>query len=268
MARALDTVALAREKFPGAPVSLDALGRRVMVAWNQSDEALVAVRRAMPILRAAEAVEIAVVDPSPYSPEGSDPGGKLCQMLTRHGVKAEIAVLAKTLPTVTEVLTRRAAETGIYDIQGGGAKRRVPHFDDLLFLGASISRYPLEGYREKCDTSVVLGTRFAKKPIELKIPITIAGMSFGALSGPAKEALGRGASEVVLVARASDEGFVSMVCGAGILSPTVGALMVYVPGARRRILPLCKVYVPFVPSAAVTTMSCLPLTPLNSMVTA
>lgn len=89
---------------------------------------------------------------------------------------------------------RRAAATGIYDIRGGGAKRRVPHFDDLLFLGASVSRYPLEGYREKCDTKVVLGTRFAKKPIVLDIPITIAGMSFGALSGPAKEALGRGAS--------------------------------------------------------------------------
>ena len=57
-----------------------------------------------------------------------------------------------------------------------------------------MSRYPLEGYREKCSTNVTLGTRFAKKPIQLKIPITIAGMSFGALSGPAKEALGRGAS--------------------------------------------------------------------------
>ncbi|AVW92564.1 MULTISPECIES: FMN-binding glutamate synthase family protein [Roseobacteraceae] len=89
---------------------------------------------------------------------------------------------------------RRAAATGIYDIRGGGAKRRVPHFDDLLFMGASMSRYPLEGYREKCDTSVTLGTRFAKKPIELKIPVTIAGMSFGSLSGPAKEALGRGAT--------------------------------------------------------------------------
>ncbi|MFK7764735.1 MAG: FMN-binding glutamate synthase family protein [Roseobacter sp.] len=89
---------------------------------------------------------------------------------------------------------RRAAATGIYDIRGGGAKRKLPHFDDLLFLGASMSRYPLEGYREKCDTSVTLGTRFAKNPIELDIPITIAGMSFGALSGPAKEALGRGAT--------------------------------------------------------------------------
>ena len=89
---------------------------------------------------------------------------------------------------------RRAAATGIYDIRGAGAKRKVPHFDDLLFLGASISRYPLEGYRERCGTDVVLGQRFATKPIELKIPITIAGMSFGSLSANAKEALGRGAS--------------------------------------------------------------------------
>ena len=89
---------------------------------------------------------------------------------------------------------RRAAATGIYDIRGGGAKRAVPHFDDLLFLGASVSRYPLEGYRETCDTSVTLGTRYAQNPIQLDIPITIAGMSFGALSGPAKEALGRGAT--------------------------------------------------------------------------
>ncbi|EJL30864.1 FMN-binding glutamate synthase family protein [Novosphingobium sp. AP12] len=94
--------------------------------------------------------------------------------------------------TLAEI--RRAAATGIYDIRGGGTKRKLPHFDDLLFLGASVSRYPLEGYREKCATDVWLGTRFAKKPIHLKIPVTIAGMSFGALSGQAKEALGRGAS--------------------------------------------------------------------------
>ena len=96
--------------------------------------------------------------------------------------------------TIAEI--QRAAREGIYDIRGFGAKRRLPHFDDLLFLGASVSRYPLEGYRERCGTDVVLGARHAKKPLHLKIPITIAGMSFGALSGPAKEALGRGASEV------------------------------------------------------------------------
>jgi glutamate synthase domain-containing protein 2 len=97
-------------------------------------------------------------------------------------------------PVIREI--QRAATTGIYDIRGFGAKRAVPTFDDLLFLGASMSRYPLEGYREKCDTSVTLGTRFANKPITISTPITIAGMSFGALSAQAKEALGRGASEV------------------------------------------------------------------------
>ena len=95
--------------------------------------------------------------------------------------------------TIAEI--QRAAREGIYDIRGFGAKRWLPHFDDLLVLGASISRYPLEGYRERCDTNVTLGTRYASKPLELRIPITIAGMSFGALSAPAKEALGRGATE-------------------------------------------------------------------------
>ncbi len=101
---------------------------------------------------------------------------------------------SSTFPRHVIAEIQRAAAEGIYDIRGGGAKRRVPCFDDLLFLGASMSRYPLEGYRERCETSVTLGTRFAKKPIQLKIPISIAGMSFGALSAQAKEALGRGAS--------------------------------------------------------------------------
>ena len=67
-----------------------------------------------------------------------------------------------TFDEYTNSEIRRAASTGIYDIRGGGSKRRLPHFDDLLFLGASMSRYPLEGYREKCTTNVTLGTRYAK----------------------------------------------------------------------------------------------------------
>ena len=100
----------------------------------------------------------------------------------------------KTFPSSTIKEIQRAANEGIYQIRGLGAKRKVPDFDDLVFLGASMSRYPLEGYRETCNTSVILGDRFAKKPIKLDIPITIAGMSFGALGANAKEALGRGAS--------------------------------------------------------------------------
>ena len=112
----------------------------------------------------------------------------------QNAIPQTVPVQSSTFSQTVNAEIRRAAATGIYDIRGGGAKRKVPHFDDLLFLGASISRYPLEGYREKCETNVTLGSRFAKNPIEIDIPITIAGMSFGSLSGGAKEALGRGAS--------------------------------------------------------------------------
>jgi methylamine---glutamate N-methyltransferase subunit C len=98
-------------------------------------------------------------------------------------------------PEVIAQIQRTAAE-GHYEIRGWGAKRSVPSFDDLLFLTASLTRYPLEGYREKCDTTTVLGSRFASKPIQLDIPVTIAGMSFGALSATAKAALGRAATAV------------------------------------------------------------------------
>ncbi len=96
--------------------------------------------------------------------------------------------------TIAEI--RRAANTGIYRIRGWGAKRVLPTLDDLVFLGASMSRYPLEGYREACGTDVIFGEGWAERPVHLDIPVTIAGMSFGSLSAQAKEALGRGASAV------------------------------------------------------------------------
>jgi glutamate synthase domain-containing protein 2 len=88
------------------------------------------------------------------------------------------------------------ADTGQYPIRGLGARRKLPTFDDLVFLTASVSRYPLEGYRERCDTTTELGGRHGARPLRLDIPITIAGMSFGALSASAKEALGRAATDV------------------------------------------------------------------------
>ena len=101
---------------------------------------------------------------------------------------------------------QNAAAHGLYEIRGLGAKRKLPHFDDLLFLAASLSRYPLEGYRERCDTKTILGSRFATKPIELAIPITIAGMSFGSLSANAKQALGMAATDMGTTTTTGDGG--------------------------------------------------------------
>jgi glutamate synthase domain-containing protein 2 len=110
-------------------------------------------------------------------------------------------------PEVIAQIQRTAAE-GHYEIRGWGAKRDLPSFDDLLFLTASLTRYPLEGYREKCDMTTVLGTRFASKPLELDIPITIAGMSFGALSATAKVALGRAATAAGTSTTTGDGGMI------------------------------------------------------------
>ena len=98
--------------------------------------------------------------------------------------------------TIEDIQTK--AELGRYRIRGFSAlrSRSLPSFDDLTFIPCTLTRIPLEGYREKCSTRTVLGTRFAKKPIELDIPIMVTGMSFGALSYNAKVALARAATKV------------------------------------------------------------------------
>ncbi|MCX6045444.1 MAG: FMN-binding glutamate synthase family protein [Chloroflexi bacterium] len=100
-------------------------------------------------------------------------------------------------PNVMQEIQEKA-ELGRYRIRGFGTlrERRWATFDDLTFLPCTLTRIPLEGYREKCTTTTLLGTRFAKKPISLDIPIMITGMSWGALSYNAKVALAKGAAMV------------------------------------------------------------------------
>ena len=90
------------------------------------------------------------------------------------------------------------AQLGRYQVRGYNCfNKRMPTFDDLVFVPATMTRLPLEGYRENCDLTTVLGagTGLVEKPLELKIPIYIASMSFGALSASAKAAIGYGASK-------------------------------------------------------------------------
>jgi glutamate synthase domain-containing protein 2 len=100
-------------------------------------------------------------------------------------------------PAVIDEIQEKAL-LGRYRIRGFGTLRQrpLPSLDDLTFLPASLTRIPLEGYRERCRTTTVLGTRYAEQPIELDIPVMITGMSYGALSLNAKVALAKGASAV------------------------------------------------------------------------
>ena len=108
---------------------------RPLVAWNETDEALGAVRRALPLLRAASHVDVVMVDPAPHSAERSDPGGALAVMLSRHGVRAEVSIVARTLPAVSEVIRRYAADHG-NDLIVMGAYGHS-RFREALFGGAT-----------------------------------------------------------------------------------------------------------------------------------
>ena len=123
--------------------------RRVVLAWNQSREALVAARRALPFLQRAETVTILVIDPPTHGPERSDPGGLLCQMLVRHGVNAEVTVLARTLPRVSDVLARHLRESAA----------------DLLVMGA----YGHSRFRE-----AILGGATRNMLEEAEVPVFLA----------------------------------------------------------------------------------------------
>lgn len=86
--------------------------RRIVLAWNGSAEAMAAVRRSLPLLQKAELVSVTAVDPALRGAEAADPGAALGHMLVRHGVRAEVAVLARTAPAVTDILARHATDIG------------------------------------------------------------------------------------------------------------------------------------------------------------
>jgi Glutamate synthase domain 2 len=65
--------------------------------------------------------------------------------------------------------------------RGMALMKKIPTFDDLVFLPGTLTRIVIEGYREKCETKTVIGPR-SENPIELDIPVYNTGMSFGALS--------------------------------------------------------------------------------------
>jgi nucleotide-binding universal stress UspA family protein len=113
---------------------------RVVVAWNEGDEALRAVRAALPVLKQADLADIVVIDPPVRGPERSDPGGELSQMLARHGVRAEVNVLARTMPRVSDILMRHARDKAAdLIVMGAYGKSR---FREAIFGGAT--RHMLE----------------------------------------------------------------------------------------------------------------------------
>ncbi|MEE9400093.1 MAG: FMN-binding glutamate synthase family protein [Dehalococcoidales bacterium] len=103
---------------------------------------------------------------------------------------------------------REKAKLGRYLIRGCGTSRKVPSWDELVFLPAQLSRLAIDSYREPVDSRTVLGTRFAHQPLEMAAPVMIAGMSYGALSKETKLALARASTRLGIADNTGEGGMI------------------------------------------------------------
>lgn len=122
---------------------------RIIIGWDESLEAMAAVRAALPFISRAKAVHVVLVDPPAHSASRTDPGGRLSQFLSRHGARVEIDVLAKSMPRVSDVLQRHAGDINA----------------DLLVMGA----YGHSRLRE-----AILGGATRNMLAETKFPLLMA----------------------------------------------------------------------------------------------
>lgn len=123
--------------------------QKIVIAWNESPEAMEAVRRALPLLVAAKQVSICMVAPERHASETADPGSELSKMLTRHGANVEVCLQPLTLPRVSEVIARH-----VEDIDA-----------DLLVMGA----YGHSRFRE-----AILGGATRNMLEHAKVPVFMA----------------------------------------------------------------------------------------------
>ena len=62
------------------------------------------------------------------------------------------------------------SELGRYRMRGFSLFKKIPTWDDLTFMPGTLTRFVIEGYREKCLTKTIIGPK-AKRPLELDIPV-------------------------------------------------------------------------------------------------
>jgi nucleotide-binding universal stress UspA family protein len=88
------------------------LGKSIVIGWNGSREGRHAIDAAMPLLRAAGQVRLAIFNPGNYGPaHGQDPGADMAAMLARRGVKVDV-VVRPTMDEPGQALQDLAGQTG------------------------------------------------------------------------------------------------------------------------------------------------------------
>ncbi len=113
----------------------DALGRTIVLGWDGGREASRALHAALPLLRRAALVVVALVDPDPALPQhGPRPGADIATYLARHGVTVEV-VSEHGVHGAAEALLRVARDRGA-DLVVAGAYGHS-RARELFFGGAT-----------------------------------------------------------------------------------------------------------------------------------
>ncbi|WP_246705617.1 universal stress protein [Rhizobium sp. P40RR-XXII] len=124
--------------------------RTVMIAWDAGQEAADAVHKALDILKAAERVHVAMVDPVALPGlQGEEPGADIATYLARQGVNVTVDVIASGKRSADEALQRHGVDIsadlivmGAYGhsrmrerIFGGVTRAMLEHAKLPIFLG-------------------------------------------------------------------------------------------------------------------------------------
>jgi nucleotide-binding universal stress UspA family protein len=103
----------------------DGVGKRVLVCWNASREAIRAINDAMPLLQLADEVTVLVVNPDEPSSgdHGEIPSADITLHLARHGVKAEAKSIKSDQSKLGEIILSRAFDAKVDLIVAGAYGR-------------------------------------------------------------------------------------------------------------------------------------------------
>lgn len=113
------------------------VAERILIAWNASREARRAITEALPLLKAAEHVTIAVIDPEKNAMHGEKPGADIALHLSRHGINISVKRCWPAHRSVAQSIQDVAAIESCTLLVLGAHSHSRTH--DLLFGGVTRS---------------------------------------------------------------------------------------------------------------------------------
>ncbi len=113
--------------------AFDPFGKRPLIAWDGSRSATRAITDAIPFLRNAELVHVAIINPK-GDQHGDQPGSDLASYLARHGIKLEVSVHRTKLDIGNALLSLAADLNSDMLVMGGYGHSR---FREMIMGGAT-----------------------------------------------------------------------------------------------------------------------------------